>query len=303
MGTTAEDVQLSDFNTLYGSNGKVAVVTGGSRGLGLIAASGCGISNSPGSQRNTKLTHQHRFMLAACSKVLIVSRKATACEEAVKALNNLPHKAPHARAISLPADLARVSEIDRMVQVLLAYIDHVDILFANAGASWGAPVEKQPEEAFTKVLNLNVKSIFYTVQRLQPALRRRATIGNPSSVIINASAAGLAVGTLGENGTHGYSVCKAAAVHLAKILAVELGPRAINTNAICPGFFPTKMAKGLIALEGGLDSQAVRTPHHRLGRPEDLAGLVVFLASRAASHINDAIISLDGGAHLRGGKL
>jgi len=218
-------------------------------------------------------------------------------------LNNLKQKAIGARAIPIPADLANVSEIERLVTELSAHTDHVDILFANAGASWGAPFEKQPEDAFSKVLNLNVKSIFYTVQKLQGMLRKRASVGNPSTVIINSSAAGVAVGTLGENGTHGYSVSKAAAVHLAKILAVELGPRAINTNAICPGFFPTKMSGGLIHLEGGLASQAARTPNGRLGQPADLAGLVVFLASPAASHINGAVIALDGGAHLGGGKL
>jgi NAD(P)-dependent dehydrogenase (short-subunit alcohol dehydrogenase family) len=244
-----------------------------------------------------------RLFQAGCEKVFVVSRKADACQAAAALLNKLPQKLESSRAIPLAFDLSKVEEIDKLVSEISAVTQHVDILFANAGASWGASFENQPEHAFTKIMDLNVKSIFYTVQRLQPLLRRRATIGNPSTVIINSSAAGIGVGTLGEHGTHAYSVSKAAAIHLARVLAVELGPRGINTNAICPGFFPTKMSAGLISLEGGLALQAARSPNGRLGMPEDIAGLVVFLVSRAASHINGAVISIDGGAHLGNGKL
>jgi NAD(P)-dependent dehydrogenase (short-subunit alcohol dehydrogenase family) len=117
-------------------------------------------------------------------------------------------------------------------------------------------------------------------------------------VVITASIAGIGVGTVGENATPSYSASKAAAIHLAKNLAVELGPRHILTNAIAPGFYPSKMASGLIELKGGLKHFQECSPNGRLGRPEDIAGLVVFLSSRASSHLNRAVIATDGGAVL-----
>jgi len=283
MGSAKQDVQLQDFGNIFSLEGKVAVVTGGSRGLGLNAASG--------------------FLQAGCSKVYITSRKAKACEEAVAALNALPNKRPGAVAISVPADSSKISEIERLAAEVAKTTDHVDILFANAGATWGAPFDTHPESAFSKVMDLNVKSVFYTVQKFEPLLSKKASTSNPSRVIITASVAGIGVGTVGENGTYAYSASKAAALHLAKNLAVELGPRGIITNAIAPGFYPTKMASGLLELQGGQDALTAEVPNRRLGYPEDIAGLVVFLSSRAASHINGAVITTDGGAILAKGRL
>ncbi|KAL2432663.1 Rhamnolipids biosynthesis 3-oxoacyl-[acyl-carrier-protein] reductase [Exophiala dermatitidis] len=283
MGSAKQDVQLDDFENIFSLDGKVAVVTGGSRGLGLNAASG--------------------LLQAGCSKVYITSRKAKACEEAVAALNALPNKRPGAVAISVPADSSKVSEIERLASEVAKTTDHVDILFANAGATWGAPFETYPEDAFSKVMDLNVKSVFYTVQKFEPLLRKRATTAKPSVVLVTGSVAGLGVGSLGKNATFAYSASKAAVIHLAKNLAVELGPRGIITNAIAPGFYPTKMASGLMELQGGQAALAAEVPNRRLGHPEDIAGLVVFLASRAASHINGAVITTDGGSLLSRGKL
>lgn len=112
--------------------------------------------------------------------------------------------------------------------------------------------------------------------------------------------AGIGIGTIGDNATPSYSASKAAAIHLAKNLAVELGPRHVLTNAIAPGFYPSKMASGLIETRGGLKQMMEYSPNGRLGTPEDIAGLVVFLGSRAASHINGAVITTDGGAILKG---
>ena len=207
-------------------------------------------------------------MQAGCSKVYITSRKAK----------------------RLASEIAKTT-------------DHIDILFANAGATWGAPFETHPEDAFSKVMNLNVKSVFYTAQKLEPLLKKRATKEDPSRIIITASAAGIGLGTLGANATYSYSVSKAAAIHLAKNLAVELGPRGISTNAIAPGFFPSKMANGLMELQGGADKLASDTPNRRVGRPEDIAGLVVFLSSRAATHLNGAVIATDGGSVLGRSRL
>ncbi|PGH28251.1 hypothetical protein AJ80_00142 [Polytolypa hystricis UAMH7299] len=275
-----EQVKLNNFGSIFSLEGKVAVVTGGSRGLGLHAASG--------------------LLQAGCSKVYITSRKAKACDEAVAALNALPNKRPGAQAISVPADSSKLSEIERLVAEVNKTTDHVDILFANAGATWGEKFDTHPESAFQKVMDLNVKSVFYTVQKFAPLLEAKASIRSPSRVIITASVAGIGVGIMGANATFSYSISKAAAIHLAKNLAVALGPRHILTNAIAPGFYPSKMADGLIEIQGGLEKIASFNPNLRLGEPEDVAGLVVFLASRAAGHINGATITSDGGAVLKG---
>ncbi|OQO09743.1 hypothetical protein B0A48_05146 [Cryoendolithus antarcticus] len=278
--SAAADVKLADFPSLFSLNGKVAVVTGGSRGLGLHAASG--------------------LLQAGCSKVFITSRKAKACEEACAALNALGTKGT---AISVPADASKLSEIERLVQEVSKHTDHVDILLANAGATWGAPFDSHPEEAFNKVMQLNVTSVFYCTQKFAPLLQKRASVNDPSRVVITSSVAGLGPGTLGEHGTYGYSASKAAVLHLGKNLAVELGPRGIIVNSICPGFFPTKMASGLMELTGGTKALAEATPNQRLGTPEDFAGTVVYLCSRAGGHANGAHIVLDGGSILSRGRL
>jgi NAD(P)-dependent dehydrogenase (short-subunit alcohol dehydrogenase family) len=122
-------------------------------------------------------------------------------------------------------------------------------------------------------------------------------------VIITSSVAGLGIGTIGANGTYGYSASKAAVLHLGRNLAIELGPRHITVNSICPGFFPSKMANGLLEIAGGADKMAASNPMKRLGRPEDIAGAVVYLASRAGSHVNGEFIAIDGGAMWARGEL
>jgi NAD(P)-dependent dehydrogenase (short-subunit alcohol dehydrogenase family) len=145
MSAQAE-VNLTDFSSIFRLDGKVAVVSGGSRGLGLHAASG--------------------LLQAGCSKVFITSRKASACEEAVAALNTLPNLAPGAKAISVPADSSKLSEIERLVAEVKKHTDHVDILFANAGATWGSEFEKVDEKnGWDKVMDLNVKGVFFTIQK------------------------------------------------------------------------------------------------------------------------------------------
>ena len=232
----------------------------------------------------------------------ITSRKAKACDEAVAVLNALPNKRPGAQAIAVPADSSKVSEIERLAAEVAKTTDHVDILFANAGAIWGAPFETYPDSAFSEVMDLNVKSVFYTVQKFEPLLRKNARRDDPSRVIVTGSVSGIAIGGLGSNAIYGYSASKAAVMHLAKNLAVELGPRYISCNAIAPGFYPSKMVNDLMELQGGAEAMAKLSPNQRLGRPEDIAGLVVFLSSRAAAHINGAVITSDGGAVLSQGR-
>ena len=193
-----------------------------------------------------------------------------------------------------------MDELDRLVAEVKKTTDHVDILFANAGATWGEKFETHPEGAFSKVMDLNVKSVFYLVQKFAPLLTAKASPADPSRVIITGSVAGLGVGSLGENATFSYSASKAAVIHLAKNLALELGPRGVLTNAIAPGFFPSKMATGLIEKQGGMKALEDQSPNGRLGKAEDIAGTVVYLGSRAGSHLNGAVVVLDGGSILKG---
>ncbi|KAK3501659.1 putative NADPH-dependent beta-ketoacyl reductase [Neurospora crassa] len=277
------DAQLNDFPSLFSVKGKVAVVTGGSRGLGLSAASA--------------------LLQAGASKVFISSRKASACDSAVKTLNALPGLAPGAKAISIPADAATLSGVQHLVSEVAKHTEHVDILLANAGATWGAPFDEHPDSAFAKVMDLNVRGVFNTIREFAPLLQKKASVEDPSRVIITASVAGLGIGTIGKQGTYGYSASKAAVIHLGRNLAVELGPRGITVNSICPGFFPTKMSNGLLDMSGGKESIAAANPMKRLGRPEDIAGVVVYLASRAGTHVNGATIAIDGGAMWAKGQL
>ncbi|KAI9893230.1 MAG: hypothetical protein M1814_000357 [Vezdaea aestivalis] len=274
------ETELHDFPNIFSLQGKVAVITGGSRGLGLHAASG--------------------ILQAGAAKVYITSRKAEACESACKALNALPNRAPGAQAISVPVDSSAPEGIAHLLKEVSKTTDHVDILFANAGATWGEKFDTHPVQAFEKVLRLNVTSVFLLVQKFAPLLEKYATLMDPSRVLVTASVAGLGVSALGEEsaGTFGYSTSKAAVIHLAKNLAVELGPRHISSNAIAPGFFPTKMSNELMEMSGGQEVLAKGVPMRRLGIPEDIAGTVVFICSRAGSHLNGAVITLDGGTVL-----
>lgn len=143
------------------------------------------------------------------------------------------------------------------------------------------------------ITRLTTSSVLHS---FAPLLRKRADLNNPSRVLVTASVAGLGVGTVGPNATFGYSASKAAVLHLTRNLAVELGPQYILCNAIAPGFFPTKMANGLMELTGGTEQLAMATPNRRLGRAEDIAGTVVFLCSRASGHVNGGCVVLDGGS-------
>jgi len=235
-------------------------------------------------------------MQAGCSKVFITSRKAKACEQACAALNKLPNRSPGAIAIPVPADSSKASEIDRLVAEVKKHTEHVDILLANAGAIWGASFDTHSDSAFAKVMDLNVKAVFNTIQRFAPLLEARATHADPSHVVVTGSVTGVGIGNVGDAfATYGYSASKAAVMHLARNLAVELGPRHILVNSIAPGLFPSKMTNELLEVSGGADSHGKQSPNGRLGHPEDVAGVVVFLCSRASNHVNGDTVVIDGG--------
>ena len=256
-------MSTADLAKLFGLDGKTAVVTGGTRGIGMMIARG---------------------LLQAGATVVISSRRADACEQAVAALSEFGV----VRAI--PADLSRQDECARLAAEVLAQTDTLDILVNNAGATWGEPLESFPSAAWDRVLDLNVKSPFWMVQALLPALRRAGTQDDPARIINVGSIDGIHVSPMP---TYSYSASKAAIHQLTRVLAKELGPQHITVNAIAPGPFPSKMMAATLEAFG--DAIAAGAPMRRIGRDNDMAGVAVFLASRAGSYVNGAIIPVDGG--------
>lgn len=249
---------------LFRLDGKIALVTGGSRGLGLQMAQALGEMG--------------------CS-VAISARKA---DELAEARSHL--EARGIRVLTAVSDLQNTARIPALVDEVTSGLGPIDILVNNAGASWGAPAEEYPDEAWHKVMNLNVNAPFF----LSREVGRRCMIPRQSGKIITiASVAGLKGMGPGVH-TVAYNTSKAAAVNLTRALASEWGRYNINVNAICPGFFPSKMSNGLLEKIG--DAMIARSPLRRLGGEEDLMGTVVFLASEASRHITGQYIAVDGGA-------
>jgi gluconate 5-dehydrogenase len=248
---------------LFDLSGKTALVTGGSRGLGLQIAEALG---------------------EAGARILLTSRKAGDLEESAAHL-----KAKDIEAIWLAADLSQPSEIVRVTQDAIARLGQVDILVNNAGATWGAPAEDHPLEAWDKVMNLNVRSIFLMSQ----AIGKHSMIPRKSGRIINvASIAGLAGSQ--DLSTVAYQTSKAAVINFTRSLAGEWGKFGINVNALAPGFFPSRMTKGLLD-QYGADNMARHAPLRRLGDDDDLKGATLLFASQAGKHITGQILPIDGG--------
>ncbi len=245
--------------------GKVALVTGGSRGLGLQIAEALGEMGA---------------------KLAIAARKAEELEEARAHLGR-----QHLDALALVCDLSEPKAIEPMVTKALAHYAKVDILVNNAGATWGAPAEEHPLEAWQKLVNLNLTGTFLVTQ----AVGKRSMIPNRYGRIINvASIAGLRGNPVGMLKTIGYNTTKGGLVNFTRTLAAEWGEHGITVNAIAPGFFPSKMSQG--ALEKLGEKIIAHSPLHRLGNEEDLKGVVALLASDASRHITGQVIAVDGGA-------
>jgi NAD(P)-dependent dehydrogenase (short-subunit alcohol dehydrogenase family) len=247
-------------------SGKVALVTGGSRGLGLQMAEALGEMGA---------------------RVAITARKAPELEAAAKHLGALG-----VEVLTVPVDLGRRENIPATLDPVLARFGTVDILVNNAGTTWGAPAEDHPAEAWDKVMRLNIDAMFF----LSQLVARRCMIPRRSGKIVNvASVAGLSANPPGMS-TIAYNTSKGAAVNLTRALAGEWGKYDINVNAICPGFFPSKMTHGLLDVIGKTVIES--TPLGRLGGDEDLKGAVVFLSSDASRHITGQYLVVDGGASL-----
>ena len=249
---------------LFDLHGKTALVTGGSRGLGLQMAHALG---------------------EAGARVLLSSRKAEDLEQAAAEL-----QAAGIDARWIAADCGKEEDIRRLADETLQRMGNVDILVNNAGASWGAPAEDHPVAAWDKVMNLNIRGYFILSQHIAKA----SMIPRKSGRIINiASIAGLN-GNPPEMQTIAYNTSKTAVIGFTKTLAAEWGKYNINVNAICPGFFMTKMAAVLIQTLGE-EKMASHAPLGRLGSDEDLKGLTLLYASDAGRHITGQWLAVDGG--------
>lgn len=249
---------------LFDLSGQVALVTGGSRGLGLQIAEALG---------------------EAGARIMLTSRKAADLEEAAAHLQ--------ARGIDtrwVAADAAKEEDAQRVVAETMERLGKIDILVNNAGASWGAPAEEHPIEAWDKVMDLNIRSLFVFAQ----AVAKASMIPRKSGRIINvASIAGLG-GNSAVMKTIAYNTSKGAAVNFTRALAGEWGQYGITVNALAPGFFPSKMTKGLLATIGE-DKMAAHAPLNRIGDDDDLKGAALLFASKAGKHITGQILAVDGG--------
>ena len=255
-----------DISTLFDLRGKTALITGGSRGIGKMIAEG---------------------YLQAGATVFISSRKAAVCEAVAAELASI------GPCHSLPADVANPEDRARLVATLCERTDRLHILVNNAGAAWGAPYETFPEDGFRKVLELNLTALFFLTRDLTPLLSAAGTPGDPARIINIGSMDGLKIPTVLQTGTFSYSASKAAVHHMTKALALELAPRHITANAVAPGFFESKMTEG--SLDRFREDIERNCPLGRIGRPEEMAGIAVYLASRAGAYTNGAVIPVDGG--------
>jgi len=251
------------MNDLFDISGKVALVTGGSRGIGLMIARG--------------------FALAG-AKVYISSRKKQVCEEVAAELST------QGTCVALPADLTTEAGAVRVARELSAKEPKLHILVNNAGANWGEPFESYPDDAWDKVLALNVKAVFHLTRSLVPQLAAAATAEDPARVINIGSIDGIQVPAMD---TYAYSSSKAAVHHLTRVLAKKLAPQKITVNAVAPGPFESKMMAA--TLDRFRDGIIAACPLGRIGEPDDMAGVAIYLASRASSFVTGAVIPVDGG--------
>ncbi len=257
-----------DLASLFGLAGKTAVVTGGSRGIGYMIAAGL-VTNGV--------------------NVYITARKADACNAAAAELDALSETAT---CTSIPADMAEAAGLSSFVATLREHTDSVDILVNNAGAAWGAPLGEFPEQGFDKVMDINVKAPFMLTQALLPELELNATPDDPGRVIMIGSIDGIRV-PMGDN--YSYSASKAGIQMLARHLAGHLVGRNLTVNSIAPGPFESKMMAYMLADDDSRQAVEGNVPRGRIGSAADIAGTVIFLASRAGAFTTGAIVPVDGG--------
>ncbi|MDJ0785571.1 MAG: SDR family oxidoreductase, partial [Myxococcota bacterium] len=248
---------------LFSVEGKRVVVTGGTRGIGMMIARGF-VENG--------------------ASVIVASRKADACKEAAETLGQ------HGECIGIPADLGSEAGATALAAAVGEHFSGVDVLVNNAGANWGAPLESYPDDAFDKVLALNVKGPFHLTVKLLPLLRKAAAERPPARVINIGSIDGIQVPMLE---TYAYSSSKAAVHHLTRVMARKLAGEAVTVNAVAPGPFQSKMMAATLEQFG--DQIAASCPLGRIGADEDMAGVAIYLSSKAGAYVTGAVIPVDGG--------
>jgi len=262
---SASDPSPLTLAGLFGLDGKVAVVTGGSRGIGHMIASG---------------------LVANGVRTYITARKAEACDAAAAELSEV------GECISIPADLSTSEGVASFVAAFTEREPQLDILVNNAGAAWGAPLGEFPEVGFDKVLAINVKAPFMLTQALLPQLKAGATAEDPARVIMIGSIDGIRV-PIGDN--YSYSASKAGVHMMARHMASHLVADHITVNSIAPGPFESKMMAYMLEDPDSRRMVAESVPRGRIGSPEDIAGTVIFLASRAGAYTTGAVVPVDGG--------
>ena len=250
---------------LFGLDGKTAVVTGGSRGIGRMIAGG---------------------LLDAGCRVIISARKA---EQLAEAAGELSAQGP---CEAVQADLSTPEGCQALASAARERLDALDILVNNAGASWGAPLDEFPVHGWDKVINTNLGGPFFLTQKLLGMLRAAARPDDPARVINVASVDGLKVSDLE---TYSYSASKAGIIHLTRHLAKRLARDHITVNAVAPGPFDSKMMAFILDDSGARAALAAQVPLRRIGRPDDMAGAAVYLASRAGSYLTGATVPVGGG--------
>jgi NAD(P)-dependent dehydrogenase (short-subunit alcohol dehydrogenase family) len=250
---------------LFSVKGKVAVVTGGSRGIGEMMAEG---------------------LVANGARVYISARKADVCDATAERLSKM------GECISVVADLSAAEGIDSLVQEISAREGQLDILVNNAGATWGAPLEDFPPEAFDKVMNVNVKAVFELTRKFLPLLRASASAPDPARVIVTSSVEGVITSS---QSNYPYSASKAGVIHLSKHLASTLASDQITVNCIAPGPFESKMMAFVTDDPEKRAALAASLPLQRIGAPEDMAGAVIYLSSKAGAFVTGQTLVVDGG--------
>jgi 2-deoxy-D-gluconate 3-dehydrogenase len=253
------------FRDLFSLQGRVALVTGGSRGIGKMIAAG--------------------FLSQGAAKVYITARKAGPCEATAKELT----AECGGECVALPIDISTLAGIEMLAAEIKKREPKLVILVNNAGAAWGADFDEFPESGWDKVMNLNVKTPFFLTQALAAPLRAAATAQKPAKVINIASIDGIFVNP-GE--TYSYAASKAAVIHLTRRMATKLVKDNINVTAIAPGAFKSDMNR---AARDHSDEVAKRIPARRIGTDEDMAGVAIYLASRAGDYVVGNTIAVDGG--------
>lgn len=259
-----------DLSTLFSVDGKVAVVTGGSRGIGAMVA---------------------EALVRSGARVWITARKAEACVATAQALSE------HGECHAVPADLSTRAGLEEFAAAVAGQEERVHILVNNAGATWGAPLEEYPDDGWDKVMGTNVAAPFRLTVALLPQLRAAATPEDPARVVNVGSVDGIRVPAT-EN--YAYAASKAAVHMVTRQLAHRLAGEHITVNAIAPGPFPSKMMAFVLDAEGGEELVASSVPLGRIGRPDDAAGAVLFLTSRAGSYLTGAVVPVDGGISTHG---